>query len=217
MKLTTFAAFAAISISSAVTTQAATVFTDNFDGAGDGIGAGSFTNAWAIEGSLFGGAGTESIAEQPSGNTAPNWAFFQTNNAEGSGINIDTGAATIASQEYEFSFLTGSRSDELYTGTMTAQLWDWDGTGALTTEGTLIGSFVGANNIVSTITANSQNFTSAASIEGNVYVRFDLTANAGADFAQPLLDNVSVTAVPEPSSAALLGLGGLALILRRRK
>lgn len=31
------------------------------------------------------------------------------------------------------------------------------------------------------------------------------------------LDTISVTAVPEPSSTALLGLGGLALILRRRK
>ena len=31
------------------------------------------------------------------------------------------------------------------------------------------------------------------------------------------VDNVSVNAVPEPSSAALLGLGGIALILRRRK
>ena len=31
------------------------------------------------------------------------------------------------------------------------------------------------------------------------------------------LDNLSITAVPEPSSTALLGLGGLALILRRRK
>jgi len=31
------------------------------------------------------------------------------------------------------------------------------------------------------------------------------------------IDNISITTVPEPSSAALLGLGGLALILRRRK
>lgn len=30
-------------------------------------------------------------------------------------------------------------------------------------------------------------------------------------------DDVSVTSIPEPSSAALLGLGGLALLLRRRK
>ncbi|MEZ7957082.1 MAG: PEP-CTERM sorting domain-containing protein [Rubritalea sp.] len=31
------------------------------------------------------------------------------------------------------------------------------------------------------------------------------------------IDNFSITAVPEPSSTALLGLGGLALIMRRRK
>lgn len=31
------------------------------------------------------------------------------------------------------------------------------------------------------------------------------------------IDDLSISAVPEPSSAALLGLGGLALILRRRK
>ncbi len=31
------------------------------------------------------------------------------------------------------------------------------------------------------------------------------------------VDDVSITTVPEPSSAALLGLGGIALILRRRK
>ena len=42
------------------------------------------------------------------------------------------------------------------------------------------------------------------------------------DFSQPsgqlVVDNVSVTAVvPEPTTTALLGLGGLALVLRRRK
>jgi hypothetical protein len=35
--------------------------------------------------------------------------------------------------------------------------------------------------------------------------------------ASMAVDNISVVAVPEPSSSALLGLGGLALILRRRK
>ncbi|MGB1259300.1 MAG: PEP-CTERM sorting domain-containing protein [Akkermansiaceae bacterium] len=40
-----------------------------------------------------------------------------------------------------------------------------------------------------------------------------------ADIASGVLDNLAIqgTAVPEPSSAALLGLGGLALCLRRRK
>ncbi len=31
------------------------------------------------------------------------------------------------------------------------------------------------------------------------------------------IDNISLDAVPEPTTTALLGLGGLALILRRRK
>ncbi|MFK7911041.1 MAG: PEP-CTERM sorting domain-containing protein [Akkermansiaceae bacterium] len=43
---------------------------------------------------------------------------------------------------------------------------------------------------------------------------FNETSGSGNDV---LFDNFTVTAVPEPSSAALLGLGGLALILRRRK
>ena len=43
----------------------------------------------------------------------------------------------------------------------------------------------------------------------------DLGGNAWQNTAS--IDNVSITAVPEPSAAALLGLGGIALILRRRK
>lgn len=48
---------------------------------------------------------------------------------------------------------------------------------------------------------------------GDVKVRLFLGNGSGG----VSIDDVSVTAVPEPSSAALLGLGGLALILRRRK
>jgi hypothetical protein len=47
-------------------------------------------------------------------------------------------------------------------------------------------------------------FTTNATSTGNIHIN-GFTVNGG------------ITAVPEPSSAALLGLGGLALILRRRK
>ena len=54
-----------------------------------------------------------------------------------------------------------------------------------------------------------------------VEFRFLLGDDSGATSRIHVLDNIvlngDVTAVPEPSSTALLGLGGLALILRRRK
>lgn len=65
----------------------------------------------------------------------------------------------------------------------------------------------------STITSGALSSTGT-----DLFVRITLDDPAG-NSAQANLDNVIVdhVAVPEPSSAALLGLGGLALILRRRK
>ncbi len=48
------------------------------------------------------------------------------------------------------------------------------------------------------------------------YVKVEITDNQGG-IDRVALGEVKFIAVPEPSSAALLGLGGLALILRRRK
>ena len=44
-----------------------------------------------------------------------------------------------------------------------------------------------------------------------------LCHGGGGNAQQVLLDDIVITGVPEPSTTALLGLGGLALILRRRK
>ncbi len=75
--------------------------------------------------------------------------------------------------------------------------------------------------------ANTQNFAIAGAAgggwaaetatfnqTGDVIVRFTIAGTGGVSF-----DDITVSAdvVPEPSSTALLGLGGLALILRRRK
>jgi len=49
------------------------------------------------------------------------------------------------------------------------------------------------------------------------YVRFSDLVNGNANDAHTAISEVRFTNVPEPSSAAILGLGGLALILRRRK
>lgn len=59
-------------------------------------------------------------------------------------------------------------------------------------------------------------------VERNVYVGSNSSANiefdhAGGDFLGILLDNVELTAVPEPATLATLGIGFAALLRRRRK
>ena len=60
-----------------------------------------------------------------------------------------------------------------------------------------------------TVAYTGSNWSTAARLGGGNVASFDNLV-IGTDFSE-------VQAVPEPSSAALLGLGGLALILRRRK
>ena len=71
-----------------------------------------------------------------------------------------------------------------------------------------------------TFAATSTGYTVVSGDVGmDLFIRIRSTdpQSGGAGVEQTLIDNVNVIAVPEPSSTALLGLGGLALILRRRK
>ena len=58
---------------------------------------------------------------------------------------------------------------------------------------------------------------SGTTIDAGVYTLSVTENNMGGGGAYAIYNGVTLTAVPEPSSTALLGLGGLALILRRRK
>ncbi|MGB1258969.1 MAG: PEP-CTERM sorting domain-containing protein [Akkermansiaceae bacterium] len=87
--------------------------------------------------------------------------------------------------------------------------------------GTLLGdldlaatSFGGVGNQPFQTVSNNIDLTALSLTTGDqLYLKFSNSEGA----TQAVIDNINVSAVPEPSSAALLGLGGLALILRRRK
>jgi hypothetical protein len=64
-------------------------------------------------------------------------------------------------------------------------------------------------------TAILTDYTRAAGFTSDNYIGFQAYRNPGA--TQSVFDNLSVTVVPEPSSIALLGLGGLALMAVRRR
>ena len=66
----------------------------------------------------------------------------------------------------------------------------------------------GANNV----TNNVITFTATSDLTSGI-LRFDHSGSG----TQSRIDTVSVNVVPEPSFIALLGIGGLAMILRRRK
>ncbi len=65
-------------------------------------------------------------------------------------------------------------------------------------------------------TIETQSFSFTASTSGLSTLSLATVGGSSPD-ANNWIDNIAIEKVPEPSSTALLGLGGLALILRRRR
>ncbi|MGJ8657925.1 MAG: PEP-CTERM sorting domain-containing protein [Akkermansiaceae bacterium] len=118
-------------------------------------------------------------------------------------INLFTGADMTQSITSDLTFAAGTSGS--YSGTFDLSAYSWH-----------------ADEAAGASPANSPglsgSITSIADFDYVVLVAVnDLSSDIGV--TATTLDNINLTAaaVPEPSSTALLGLGGLALILRRRK
>ena len=118
-------------------------------------------------------------------------------------------------------FRARSYSSGSETNTNFASSFDVDGPSSLTlyltreTDNTYSAAFdsgSGLTQLNTTGGTEKQIFTAGDTGNGDLFIGVE-TYNSGVRN----FDNLTVTAVPEPSAAALIGLGGIALILRRRK
>lgn len=142
--------------------------------------------------------------QTPRDGTWTSWIYTEGSNGETSGANINlTGFAPGASVNLI-----------IYTGNAR---WSGENGGNFTIGGT-------TKSYSESMGSNDMGLTA-----GETYIRFDgLTAdgsgnisgtfgNASGDTGQVVFSGMQIQVVPEPSSAILLGLGGLALAFRRKK
>ncbi len=116
----------------------------------------------------------------------------------GSGQDGTTVALSIAvpNGTYNVQYITGSSNNR------ENELFDTNGGGSVS-----LGSYTGGGNFLITGTVTTTDGT----------LDLDIFGSAGSGDGRPIIAGLIINAVPEPSTTALLGLGGLALVFRRRK
>jgi len=141
----------------------------------------------------------------------------------GGGIQASAGATFVAGLTYRISALTSTNSGS--TNSRTIMLGDQSlGDNAINTGNAFAFMTVESDGMI-TESANANNRVAANFENKWETLSFEYTATADDDgktigialSGAANADLVTLEIVPEPSSATLLGLGGLALILRRRK
>lgn len=130
------------------------------------------------------------------------------------GPNITTGNMSRTTRTGGAYFATGTDFNANFTSALNLKNGA-DVTG--NTGGALI-SLAGSTSGTFSQTYDISGYTGVSSIAdvSHILAAFAIDGAAAGDGAVAI-DNVNITAIPEPSSIALIGLGGLALLLRRRK
>lgn len=191
-----FLAVAALSTLSCLS-QAGVVFSDNFNSNG-ALGLNNTPAGWTVTGGtvdVVGGAGG-----------------FASLCASGGVVCIDLDGSTMNAGELSRSF--AGTAGTVYTATfdLAGNQRNYPTDNLVVTFGTASQTF----NLASNVAWNTYSLSFTASSDANYSLNFN---NAGGDNVGIVLDNVSVTAVPEPETYAMLlaGLGVMGAVARRRK
>ena len=218
MKSTMSLAAAMGTLALATSAQAAVIYTENFETSGVADGSPAFNTASGWASTLFTGGSVNELH-------APTYATHLSVSEIGTAFGViytttltaDLGINFADDTDYTFSFDQFQRSDQVDPGAggpVTAQIQRADTGAVLATT-----DFLAVSGVTATDIANrSVSFSTSGGLEVGQEVRL-VFISATANTSQVGIDNISLdaTAVPEPSTTALLGLGGLALIFRRRK
>lgn len=194
----------------------------NFDGRGDVLAAGDPFGIADSDWNNLGGASGTSVAVTADDSSAATvtWA---------NGGEWSSGASTTGDESVLKGYLDdwdtqdGSNTPQVTlsglntfapSGYTVTAYYTTDGVSASFDAGSIGGA--GADTVsditVSAGTSQSQTWNFVSGDSFTLVIGDDTRSNGRATFS-----GITVTTIPEPSSAALIGLGGLALILRRRK
>ncbi|MGB1126525.1 MAG: DUF642 domain-containing protein [Phycisphaeraceae bacterium] len=152
------------------------------------------------------------ILNGPTGIRAPQISNLRTVGLSNDTTSISTDIATVIGTTYEVTFdhsVLTVVGDASYTTTFDVAI-----TGqANTSYSNDFSDFTLANGVPNSFLTESIQFTATAT---TTTLSFISTGENGGGDRGPTIDNVRFDQVPEPSSLALLGLGGLCLARRRR-
>jgi hypothetical protein len=186
---------AAALMAGATAAQAAPVFSDNFDADTLGLNTTSFVQGWSVTNGTVDTIGTGFFDEIP-----------------GNGHYIDLDGSTGQAGTFSNSVTLAANTTYVMTFSLAGNHRGYDADTVDVSFGTSGNTYVLAS--PDPLTQYSLSFTTAAG--GATSFSFH---NHGGDNVGALLDNVSIAAVPEPETYAMLlaGLGALGFAARRRR